>query len=36
MLEKVLAVMLLLLLGGTMLHAVITQIVVPLSKPPKN
>ena len=36
MLEKVLALMLLLLLGGTILHSVITRVIAPLRKPPKN
>jgi hypothetical protein len=36
MYEKVLAYLLLLLLGGTLLYAVITRIVVPLRQPPKN
>lgn len=36
MFEKALAVMLLILLAGAVLHAVITRIVVPLCKPPKN
>jgi len=34
--EKVLAFFLLLLLGGTLLYAVITRIIVPIRKPPKN
>ncbi len=36
MYEKLLAFFLLLLLGGTVLYAVITRIVVPLRMPPKN
>jgi hypothetical protein len=34
--QKALAFFLLLLLGGTLLYAVITRIIVPLRKPPKN
>jgi hypothetical protein len=34
--EKALAFFLLLLLGGTLLYAVITRIIVPIRKPPKN
>jgi hypothetical protein len=34
--EKILAFFLLLLLGGTLLYAVITRIIVPLLNPPKN
>jgi hypothetical protein len=36
MYEKLLALFLLLLLGGTLLYAVITRVIVPLRKPPKN
>lgn len=36
MFEKTLAVLLLLLLGSTMLYTVITRVIAPLRKPPKN
>lgn len=36
MFENALAVLLFLLLAGTLLYTVITRIIVPLRKPPKN
>lgn len=36
MYEKLLAFFLLLLLGGTVLYAVIARIIIPLRMPPKN
>jgi hypothetical protein len=36
MFEKVLAFLLLLLLGGTILHTLVTRVIIPLGKPPKN